>query len=229
MGEFLKEDYYGMQINVNEADMETDFLLQYPDLRLNPEFAVNLDIRVSSAEPDAPPKIIKIDRNKIIKYVALAYDKHSPFVKKYKEPNVRKYHAMVEAGYTIVGKKFERHIEDIVSNSNTKVADMVVCYLKMHNNLQYAHLIMMENLYYNKQKEIYLNQQSSSLRVKELEDIKTNYENAQRELLAQDTDAKLLKSLYHSIIKDKLGLAPEDIAKSLKEKGVEATLSTLND
>lgn len=227
MPEFLKEDYSGMLINVNEADTDKDFLLQFPELRLHPEFSKNLDVSIPSKEEGAPPRIIRIDRNKILKFVALSSDKESPFRKKYADPLVRNVHCIQEAGFKMKDDKFPKEIEEIIESRNHKVADMIVSYIKLHNNIDYSHFVMLETMYYGKLKDVYLNSLSASLKVAELDAIKKSFLQAQRDLLGNDSAKALVNSLYRAVNNDKIDLSPESIANKMNEKGKDGTLKYL--
>lgn len=227
MPEFLKEDYSGMLINVNEADIDKDFLLQFPELRLHPEFSKNLDVSIPSKEEGAPPRVIRIDRNKILKFVALSSDKESPFRKKYADPLVRNVHCIQEAGFKMKDDKFPKEIEEIIESRNHKVADMIVSYIKLHNNIDYSHFVMLETMYYGKLKDVYLNSLSATLKVAELDNIKKSFLQAQRDLLGNDSAKAVVNSLYRAVNNDKIDLSPESIANKMNEKGKDGTLKYL--
>ena len=227
MSEFLKEDYVGMLINVNEADVDKDYLVTFPELRLYPEFSKNMDIIIPSKVEGDPPRTIRINRNMVIKFIALTYDKNSPFRKKYSDPLVRKVHCIQEAGFKMKDGKFPREIEDIIEMRNLKAVDMTIAYIKHHNNIDYSHFLLLEGLYYGKLKDVQLNSLAPTIRVAELDNIKKTFQQAEKDLLGNDTSKMLAATLYKAVNQDKIDLSPESIATKIKEKGTEGVLNYL--
>jgi hypothetical protein len=199
--EFTPDDFNRMMFNVYKADMSKSFLQQFPELKLYSEFEKKL----------APP----LDTNKIIKYIAYVYDKNSPYRVKYKDITQRKVRAIIDAGYELEGKTFNKEVEDVLQSRNHKVADMIVAFIKLHYNVGYAHVVLLEAMYFQIMKEVLLGQ---SAKITDLQKTKEAYEEAMNDVLQNDQDKGLMKSLYKSINNDKLRLSPEDIANDLKEK-----------
>lgn len=200
--EFTPDDFKRMMFNVFEADMSKSFLDQFPELKLYSEFEKKL----------AAP----LNTNKIIKYIAYVYDKNSPYRVKYKDITQRKVRAIIDAGYELEGKTFNKEVEDVLQGRNHKVADMIVAFIKLHCNVGYAHVVLLEAMYFQIMKEVLLGQ---SAKITDLQKTKEAYEEAMNDVLQHDQDKGLMKSLYKSINNDKLRLSPEDIAHELKEKG----------
>jgi hypothetical protein len=200
--EFTPDDFKRLMFNVFEADMSKSFLTQFPELKLYSEFEKKL----------APP----LDTNKIIKYIAYVYDKNSPYRVKYKDITQRKVRAIIDAGYELEGKTFNKEVEDVLQGRNHKVADMIVAFIKLHCNVGYAHVVLLEAMYFQIMKEVLLGQVA---KITDLQKTKEAYEEAMNDVLQNDQDKGLMKSLYKSINNDKLRLSPEDIAHELKEKG----------
>lgn len=200
--EFTPDDFKRMMFNVFEADMSKTFLDQFPELKLYSEFEKKL----------AAP----LNTNKVIKYIAYVYDKNSPYRVKYKDITQRKVRAIIDAGYELEGKTFNKEVEDVLQGRNHKVADMIVAFIKLHCNVGYAHVVLLEAMYFQIMKEVLLGQ---SAKITDLQKTKEAYEEAMNDVLQHDQDKGLMKSLYKSINNDKLRLSPEDIANELKEKG----------
>ena len=124
--------------------------------------------------------------------------------------------AIIDAGYELEGKTFNKEVEDVLQGRNHKVADMIVAFIKLHCNVGYAHVVLLEAMYFQIMKEVLLGQ---SAKITDLQKTKEAYEEAMNDVLQHDQDKGLMKSLYKSINNDKLRLSPEDIANELKEKG----------
>ena len=200
--EFTPDDFKRMMFNVYEADINKSFITQFPELNLYSEFSIKLK---------SP-----LDNNKIIKWIAYVYDKNSPYRVKYKDITTRKVQAILDAGYELEGGVFPLEVEDVLKGNNHKVCDMIIAFVKMHYELGYAHVVLLETMYYKIMKDVML---GSSAKIVDLQKTKEQFEAAQNEILNSDKDRGLIKSLYKSINGDKLRLAPEDIAKDILEKG----------
>jgi hypothetical protein len=199
--EFTPDDFKRMMFNVYEADMNKSFLTQFPELNLYDEFSERLS---------------NLDRNKIIKYICCVYDKNSPYKVKYKDITTRKVQAIMDAGYPLENGVFDKEVEDVLQGRNPKVADMVIAFVKLHCDLGYSHVVLLESMYYKTMKDVMLGQ---SAKILELQKTKEAYEAAMNDILEHDKDKGLARSLYKSINSDKLRLSPEDIAKDILEKG----------
>lgn len=209
MSEFLDTDFDGLMFNIHRADPSVDYRDIFPELRMFPEFSAPIDP--------------KLDRQTILRYVIYAYDKNSPFRSKYKDLLARKVNAMLFAGYDMVDGKFPSHIEDVLECRNFKTNEMILGYCKLHYSISYRHLVLCEAMYQNKEREVMLNQ--TSIKMTELNAVRDAYEKAQNEFLQGENSKGVIKSLYASINRERLALAPEDIAKSIKEKGYENAVS----
>lgn len=209
--EFTPDDFKRMMFNVYEADIDKPFVQQFPELALYDEFKENLP---------------KLDRNRIIKYICYVYDKNSPYRVKYKDLTQRKVRAMIDCGYGLTdGNVFPPEIEDVIQGRDYKVADMAIAFIKLHCDLEYAHVLLLEAMYFKAMKNVFLGQNE---KIKELNEIKESYTKAQADLVSNDQTKALMQSLYKSINRDRIKLSPEDIASSIKDKGIEATIAELD-
>lgn len=209
--EFTPDDFKRMMFNVYAADENVSFLTQFPELRLYSEFE---------------KKLKNLDNNKIIKYIAYVYDKNSPYRVKYKDITQRKVRAIIDAGYGLEGKTFSPEVEDVLQGRDPNVASMIVAFIKLHCNVGYSHVVLLETMYYQILKDVLLGQ---SAKITDLEKTKVAYEVAINDILEHDQDKGLLKSLYKSINSDKLRLSPEDIAQDIREKGIAESVTDEED
>ena len=209
--EFAPSDFNRLMIDVYNADMSVPFVNQFHQLQIYTECS------------DIIPK--KLERNKIIKWIVYVYDKGSPYRDKYKNLTQRKVQAMIDAGYGLEGEFFPKEIEDILQGKNERVCNMIIAYIKLHCDAEYAHLILLEAMYFQIYREVL---SGITQKIGELEKTKEAYTNAIHTVLMNDKDKGLLSALYKSINNDKVKLRPEDIAKSIREKGVEKTVEELD-
>jgi signal recognition particle GTPase len=92
---------------------------------------------------------------------------------------------------------------------------MIIAYCKYHYSFKYSFLVMMEALFFTNLKTAVAGLGANKMA--ELKQIQEAMEVAQRELLAFDNNKELVKTLYKKINSDKIELAPEDIARKIKE------------
>lgn len=214
MSEFTESDYIGMQCNVNlHPPTEGDYLKIFPDLRLYEEFSVDL----------VPP----LDTNEVIAFIALVYDQESPYRKKYADLDERKYRAAIEAGFELNEKnKFDEYILDIFNGNDNLINEMTVAYCKLHASTKYSYYVMLEALFYNNLKTAVSGVDANKMKMSELKSIQTEMAIAQRELLANDGNKNIEKTLYRRINKEKIDLSPEALAIKIRKHGVENALKS---
>jgi hypothetical protein len=211
--EFTPNDFKRLMFDFYNADMSKPFISQFPELEFYKEFTGNL-----------PPGI---ERNRIIKWIAYVYDKGSPYRDAYKNIFDRKVVAMIDVGYEANAKgEFDKDIEDIIQSKNHKVTDMVIAYIKLHCEADYTHLVLMETLYFQNARAVLI---GNDKKVSELEAAYKSYSDAINKVRMNDQDRGLAKSLFRNLNKDKILLQPEDIALSLREKGLNETIKKLDE
>lgn len=210
--EFTPDDFKRMMFNVYEADMSKPFLTQFPELNIYEEFSKRL--------PGT------LDKNKIIKWIVYVYDKNSPYRVKYKDLTQRKVRAMIDAGHGLENDVFPPEVEDVILGKSISVADMTIAFCKMHLDVEYSHLVLLEAMYYKLMRDVFLGNQA---KINDLQKIKEDYANALSTVISNDQTKSVHQSLYKSINNDKLKLSPEDIALSIKDNGVQQTIKELDD
>lgn len=205
MSEFKESDFDGLMFPVHRADNSIDFRDQFAEFKLYPEFSVKIPS--------------ELDRNNLIKYIVFCYDKSSPFRKKYKNLMERKLHAAMEAGFEMTDGEFSKEVEMVVDCTSPNINSMIIAYCRLHNSMTYRHLVLVEQLYFNKEKDVFLGQ--TALKMSELRSIREEFDRTMAEFLADENSKGVRKGLYESINQERLALAPEDIAKKIQEKGYE--------
>lgn len=211
MSEFLENDFKDLSFPVR-LKPDVDYREQFAEMKesVTPEFSLKI----------AP----SLDRNIVIRYIAYFYDQKSPFRIKFKDLQTRKVRCMIEAGATMNEEKvFDEDIENIINGKAKNVNEMIIAYLRLTSGVRYRYLVMLENLYAQRERSI-LSMQSND-KIKDLEALAESLERTQREVLAEDQTKGIVKSLYESINRERLALAPEDIAENIKKKGIENAVS----
>jgi hypothetical protein len=212
MSEFSASDFDGLHINVYQTPKGKDLLKIFPELKLHAAFTKVM------AEG--------LNRNDVIRYVVYVYDKESPYRKKYKDVNTRKIHCALEAGFSLnENNEFSASIERMINGGDEKVNDMIVEYVKMHYDVKYSYVVMMEAIYYDNLIKAMVDGTAMG-KISDLKQVQEELEKAQKELLAQDNNRGLIKALYGKIDSDRLELSPEDIARKIKDRGYAGAIST---
>ena len=131
--EYKPEDFKHLKWNVQEVSRGTDLLTAFPELGRYPEFNEE----------------ILLDKNKVIRFIILCYDKKSPLLA---EKNLikKKVDACLLAGIEKEDGKFPKDVEEMISNKNPIVNRMICRYSRMQADLQYSLLAAgLENFYGN--------------------------------------------------------------------------------
>lgn len=212
MIEFSKEDFKRMTYDMSQVGDGESVLAKYPDIAIYKSFTKMLP---------------NLDKDKVIKYIGYVYDKGSPYRVQYKDLNTRKIKVMSNLGYTFVNKRFPDEIEEVILCNNDKVNAMIIDYCKLHANVEYSHLVVMETLYTNKMKEVIAGYFTG--KTSEIESIKESFVKAQDDFLMSDKSKDLVKELYRGIERERVELTPEDIAEKVKTKGVAGAVKDLNE
>lgn len=125
----------------------------------------NLTFRIKEAKtgtlPKALPEIKNIpswwdcdrnDKDKVIRYIVLMYDKNSPLVKQYPNLEIRKNSALALAGFVTGDPSLEVYKEF----KDDDFADMVIDFLKFQNDYIWMMLCSNEQTFFEFQKTLML-------------------------------------------------------------------------
>jgi hypothetical protein len=128
-------DFGKLKFKINKIPKDQDIIDQFPQLALHPEFN----------------SFSHKDRNKIVRYVILAYDPGSPFVEEYAANLTgRKAAAADEAGFerNKTTGLFGDDVVKIMNLEDEKVNEMIFCYfLKIINNQTWTLIITHEQVF----------------------------------------------------------------------------------
>lgn len=200
-GQFHSREYQLMMYNTDKVPEGTSVLSFYKDLGKIREFKL---------DPGEG-----IDNNKLMMYILLMYDKHSPYRRKYPDVLKRKIEIAHDCGYqTIEGGNFESPIEDFLRGKNRVVNQKIVAYVRLHRSYKYSYQISIESAYYNLMLEILGGETKN---ISKARDLKDELEDNLLELLNQDNNPYLKDEILRYIEDERLRLRPEDIAKKLQD------------
>jgi hypothetical protein len=133
------EDYTKMRFNVQEVPDGKDLFAAFPDLKRYNEFAVPFSEAIET-----------LNRNQLLRYIFLCYDKQSPYVKH--EPNLakRKVLCALEAGFKPISKKgeFAPMLQAVLGGKVVEVRRMINRFCRLQDDLGWTLLVSgMENYY----------------------------------------------------------------------------------
>ncbi len=166
-----------------------------------------------------------IDNEKVMQWVLLVYDMHSPYRKKFPDVLKRKVEVAHDIEFKIIeGGVFEPPIEDMLRGKNEKVNWKVVEYVRLHRSFKYAFLVSMENAYYNLMHEILGGETKNIMKAKELRD---ELEENVSDILNDDNNAFIKDALLRYLENERLNLRPEDIALKLQKGETPVTIKSI--
>ena len=211
---YHKEEFVNLRFRVDEVDVLTyDPRVSFPEIMHYPELS---DTKLIQG-------LLKSNLyGKMFSYIVFAYDPTSPFVRFNDSIIKRKVERMEVCGIRKKKDgKYEAEIEHVMINMNEEVNRMIIRYLKLVKNSDWAILSSYQETLFrqldqlrsgsaDKDKDTIANTQTLS---KEIASLQFNF-------LAGDNRGNLLESLYDAIEIERLALKPEDIAaiSFMKEK-----------
>jgi hypothetical protein len=198
--QFHQKEYSQMRFDPTRVPEGTDVLKFYKDLGRIKEFRAN------------PGE--SLDNNKVMQYIMLMYDMHSPYRMKYNDVLKRKIEVAHDCQFEVqAGGVFESVVEDFLKGKNAIVNKKIVQYVILHRSYKFAYQISMETAYFNLMLEI---QSGETKNISKLSDMRDELESNLTEMLNQDTNYFLRDEILKYMEEDRLQLRPEDIAKKLQ-------------
>lgn len=193
-------DLKGCMFDVFSLPAGISILNRFPKLAIFPEFS----------EP------VKIDRNKIIKYIIAVYDKRGMRVYEQNLPKRKRLSAEL-AGWAPNEKgEFQTAVKEIIEGKSKTVNRMIVRYCKMHKSPRYAALVGMEEIYYGMLDKMVDGGEMKSTDISTFRTLEIEIEDRAAEFLNGDTTREIIQQVYEDIELERLELRPEDVAKKLK-------------
>ena len=199
MADFDPKDFEALMLRdiLNLSDNE-DALEKYPILKKHKAFNVQLP-----------------HYNRILKYIAFAYDKNTPF-HVISDVMSRKSESMKLAG---LKRDFELY-EQCVFASDDRIAGMIMWYVRLHKNLDYTDYIVAYESYYNQQQKMLQDSVGDGEKTKDFiantRNLRSEIDRLRLVLFNNDKSSDLTNKL-DTIVEEELQLSPEHIAKMSKK------------
>lgn len=134
--EFSKNDFARLQYNVYDLPEDKEVLEHWKELKRFPEFTTK--------------NLTGINRDKVMRYIILVYDKRSPLLSQ-KNLSLRKKTAAELAGFEKnEAGLFQDSVMAMINLENKHIARMIIRYARIQSDTKYALLVAgMEALYEN--------------------------------------------------------------------------------
>ena len=197
--EFSDKDFDGMSFPVHRLNKRANVLVEYPVLQKYPEFKL----------------IMPLSLHKIFRYTVYMYDWRSPLRVQIEDFKVRKYNAMLLAGYGLneMGE-FDVPVNEVLMNENSDVLRIAFRYARMTMGEKYMTLVALQN---GHQKALHNVSKGDSKSYAELERLRKHMEEILSDLLSQDNIGSIENKFLDYVEMETLGIRPEDIAFALNE------------
>jgi hypothetical protein len=189
---FKDSEYNNLLVPVHRLPESVDIQSKYKRFQDHPEFSAS----------------IRVDRNKLLRYIILMYDFNSPF-NKIKDLVRRKTLCALEAGFEQVDGRFKDNVIKIMICSDKVVNAMIIRFLSFFNNHHFSYLVALLQGYENELNNIMAGDVKN---LQLIQDYIKQIEITERKMLNNDTSMELKEDLYAYIESKRLELRPEDIA-----------------
>ena len=223
--EYIESDFENMFLNVRKVKVGDNLLTAFPILKKYKEFGVRLK---------------NLNKGLVIRYIALAFDKHSP-VTSIIDIMERRKEALSLAGFKTDTKgNYGKNVEAMVHSTIPQVNNMVIRYCLFVGDTEYAILITYEDslikelqrlmafespfkikkgrddkesdeLFYNE-----TNDKKSAI-ISNIAKLKSLISELKQEMFSNNTDKFLERSLMEFTETQRLDLSPEYYAQQFKE------------
>lgn len=212
MTEFNDSDFDGLLFNVHKHP-PTDgvsYIEIFPQIRMYEEFLVPL--------PD------DYDRNQVISYIVLTYDRTSPLRKKYTDIGERKNAALRMSEFPLRDGKFSKYVEYMAEGKVPEINEMIILYIKLHFNTKFTLLTTTEAIFYNMLKKAVGGDLGT--KATEITAIENILLDTQKALLAGDNSVNLVENLYRKTNSvKKVDYSPEEVSKRIRDDGYSQALT----
>lgn len=198
--EFQADDFKRLMFPADSMPDNKDPLELFPKLKKWPEFA----------KPEQTKGWSIVKKNRIFRYIVFMYDKESPFRFKINDVikrklEVAKYVRLIENLNTI-----DPEVKDLIRNEDSRVNKMIIAFVRMQRDSQYALSVGLENMFYE---DLLRVQQGENPR-KPIDQTQKQLEACVLELLNQDNNRNLSDEFFAYIEEERINeLRPEGIAE----------------
>lgn len=204
--DFSSLAYHSMMVDPYNIPLKKDIREVYPDFYSAPEYWQDLH---------------DIDIKKVLRYVALAYDKESPLRKVITDFKKLKLQAAALAGFIKQEDgRFLSNVEAVITCANKETNKIILRYCLQHRNATYTKYILYQQIYFSQMEALLSGDKSAKLN--DFDSLADKLDEISQQIFNQDNSASLKEDLQQYYFEEKLFLKPEEIAKKLQEKPKES-------
>jgi len=158
------------------------------------------------------------EKRKVVSYVILLYDLHSPLRVDIHDLFERKRAAAKLAGFKVgSGGYFDKKVEGAILGEDPDINNAIIRYLTFFSNPDYTMLVSFLDMYHKANRDA-LKGNPSATKIKNIEALNKTIKRLDKAIFAGDEPIGLRKSLYEHAEEMRISLRPEDVAERL-EKG----------
>jgi hypothetical protein len=194
---FADAEFGQMMFNVNKVAHNRSIFKAFPALNKVPELR--------------RPVGKGFEKNRVMRYICLMYDKNSPFRRRFPDISKRKIEAAKHAGYKLEeGGIFAEKVEDMLTGKIPHINRMLVAYLRLHRNIKFSYLVSMEESFYHLMEQVTGGDMKN---LNQLKEIQAEIEETMADILSDDNTHLIQDSVLKYIEDKRINLRPEDIAR----------------
>lgn len=194
--EYSAEEYGMMRVNVMAMGMKFD-PLSIDEFKKHKEYYSKTELPLY----------------KVVRYIVLCYDKHSPLVLNIPDINKRKVKACDVSAINIrKDNKDSKYAIDMINGNCPEVNAMIIRYIRGFHSELYSQYVAVQEAYY---KELLKLQDGEVKSMNLLTSIEDRLTSLRDRMFAQDHAQSLAKDFNKYIDEEELMLRPEDIAEML--------------
>lgn len=197
---FKKGDFAGLRLKIHELSDTDDVYKAFPILKQYPEFT-----------PEDLPN--NINRQALIKYVILAFDKRSPIKMKYSDPIEQRVVAAKIAGFELnKDGTFHRNYEMVLKSEFFQVNMMILTYLFIQGENDFLTLIAYEQSLLLQTQSLLDTSSGIDAKniIQNINTLRQAIDNLKRDLIEVENDTLLKADLFTYSNSKRLKIKPED-------------------
>ena len=190
----------------------------YSKCKVDPSASGFVD-RFKGLHPDLEKNLFltEVSEKSLFTYIVLTYDMNSPFVEKYKDWALRRRETAKASEFKIYRGKYQEEAEGIILGKSASVNRIIVRYLFLQNDLEFAKFQGYQALYYN---QIVESMNASNIKPNDAAKLRSNIDDLsgeiktlQKNIFSGNETRDMLRSLYDFISNISYDFRPEQIAE----------------
>ena len=158
-------------------------------------------------------QIHPLSRNKVLRYIVMVYDKETPLLRLNDMTNIKNKAAEM-AGFKKTKNRFSTGVQKIILCENPNINDMIMRYVRNHNNHLYSYFVALQEEYYRNLRDMH-GGSSNKKSITEITKVREELDEVRSDLLNNDRSQNLEEKLAALQDFEELKLRPENIADAI--------------